>query len=57
MFYLFVVAVIAVVVVVLEMHFGSINELPVHQVGGVRISLYESRTTTSDICLPVVIFS
>ena len=56
MFYLFVVAVIAVVVV-LEMHFGSINELPVHQVGGVRISLYESRTTTSDICLPVVIFS
>jgi hypothetical protein len=43
MFYLFVVI---AVVVVLEMHSGSINELPVHQVGGVRISPYESLTTS-----------
>jgi len=48
MFYLFVVIAF---VVVLEMHFGSINELPVHQVGGVRISLYESPTTSTSVFL------
>jgi hypothetical protein len=57
MFYLFVVIVVVVVVLeMLEMHFGSINELPVHQVGGVRISPVRI-SNNIDIGLPVVIFS